>query len=90
MAAELWVIRLSKAAKLWIIILYTAAKLQFVRLLKIKHKRKLRLFIITNEHDSLDYCSLNENYKSYSGYVQETFRPYQRNQSTAEDLVDYK
>ena len=47
MATELWIARLSKAAELWIVILYMAAKLQFVRLLKVKHKRKLRLFLIT-------------------------------------------
>ena len=47
MDAELRIIRLGKAAKLWIVVLYTAAELQFVRLLKVKHKRKLRLFIIT-------------------------------------------
>ena len=47
MDAELRIIRLSKVAKLWTVILYTAAELQFVRLLKVKHKRKLRLFIIT-------------------------------------------
>ena len=53
MAAESWVVRLGVAAELWIVILYTiaiqqmAVELQFVRVLKVKRKRKLRLFIIT-------------------------------------------
>ena len=47
MTAELRIIRLSKAAEVWIVILYMAAELQFIRLLKVKHERKQRLFIIT-------------------------------------------